>query len=71
MKGKVCVSDIENLISLIMEKTHCSTNTMHPGNTKIYRTIKENYLWSGIKRDITKFVSRYLVCQQVKTEWIL
>ena len=34
----------------------------------MYRTIKENYWWSGMKRDVAEFVSRCLVCQQVKAE---
>ena len=34
----------------------------------MYRTIKENYWWSGMKRDIAEFVVRCLVCQQVKAE---
>ena len=38
---------------------------MHPSSTKMYRTIKENYWWSGMKRDIAEFESRCLVCQQV------
>ena len=41
---------------------------MHPGSTKMYRTIKENYWWFGMKKDIAKFVFRCLVCQQVKAE---
>ena len=43
MKGKVCVPDIKELRNLIMEEAYCSTYTMHPGSTKMYRTIKENY----------------------------
>ena len=43
MKGRVCVPDIDDLRKAIMEKTHCSTYDMHPGSTKMYRTIKENY----------------------------
>ena len=41
---------------------------MHPDSTKMYQTIKENYWWSGIKKDITDFVSRCLVCQQVRAK---
>ena len=43
MKGKVCVSDIDDLRGAIMEEAHCSTYAMHPSSTKIYRTIKKNY----------------------------
>ena len=51
-----------------MEEVHCFAYATHPGSTKMYRTIKENYWWSGMKSDIAKFVSRCLVCQQVKAE---
>ena len=51
-----------------MEEAHCSAYALHPGSTKMYRTIKENYWWSGMKRDIAEFVARCLICQQVKAE---
>ena len=63
MKGRVCVLDVKNLRKLIMEEAHCSAYAMHPGSTKMYRTIKENYWWSGMKKDIADFMSRCLVCQ--------
>ena len=63
MKGKVCVSDIDDLRKAIMKEAHCSAYAMHPGSTKIYRTIKANYWWSGMKKDIAQFVSKCLVCQ--------
>ena len=65
MKGRVCVPDVEDLRKMIMEETHYSAYTMHPGSTKMYRTIN---WWSGMKRDVAEFVSRCLVCQQVKAE---
>ena len=51
-RGRVCVLDVDDLRKLIMEETHCSAYAMHPESTKMYRTIKENYWWSGMKRDI-------------------
>ena len=68
MKGRVCVPNVEDLRKLIMEEAHCSAYTMHLGNTKMYRTINENYWWFGMKKDIVDFVSRWLVCQQVKAK---
>ena len=68
MKGKVCVPNVENLMNLIMEKPHCLAYAMHLGSTKMYRTIKENYWWSSMKKDVANFVSRCLVCQQVKAK---
>ena len=63
MKGRVCVPNVENLRKLIMEEAHYSTYAMHPGNTKMYQTIKENYWWSDMKNDVADFVLRCLVCQ--------
>ena len=68
MKGKVCMLDVKNLRRLIMEEAHCSAYVMHSGSTKMYCTIKKNYLWSNMKKDIVDFVPRSLVCQQVKVE---
>ena len=68
MKGRVCVSDVEDLRKLIMKKDHYLAYTMHLGSTKMYLTIKENYWWSGMKKNIANFVSRCLMCQQVKAK---
>ena len=69
MKGRVCVLNVKDLRRLTMEEAHCSTYSMHPGSIKMYRTIKENYWWSSMKKDITRFISRCLVCQQVKVKY--
>ena len=42
MRGRACVLGVDDLRKLIMEEAHCSA---HPGSTKMYRTIKENYWW--------------------------
>ena len=68
MKGRVCVPDVENLRKLIMEEDHCLVYAMHSSSTKMYWTIKENYWWSDMKKDVVDFVSRCSVCQQVKAE---
>ena len=63
MKGKICVPDVEDLRKMIMEEAHYSSYAMHPGSTMMYQTIKENYWWSDMKKDVANFVSRCLVCQ--------
>ena len=67
-KGRLCVPSVEVLKREIMEEAHNSVYAMHPGSTKLYRTLKDNYWWSGMKKDIAEFVARCLVCQQVKAE---
>ena len=34
----------------------------------MYRDLKENFWWKGMKRDIAQFVAKCLVCQRVKAE---
>ncbi|KAH9685255.1 Endonuclease [Citrus sinensis] len=68
MGNRLCVPDIKDLKKEIMEEAHCSAYAMHPGSTKMYRTLRDHYWWQGMKREIAEFVSRCLVCQQIKAE---
>ena len=51
-----------------MEEAHSSAYVMHPGSTKMYRTLRDHYWWRGMKTEIAEFVSRCLTCQQIKAE---
>ena len=64
----MCVPEYGELKRDIMEEAHSFAYAMHPGNSKMYRTLKEHYWWNGMKKEITGFVSRCLTCQQVKVE---
>ena len=68
MGQRLCVSDISDLKKEITKEAHSSAYAMHPGSTKMYHTLKEHYWWKGMKREITEFVSRCLICQQVKAK---
>ena len=65
---KLCVKNIDDLRKKIMEEAHFSTYSVHPGSTNMYHDLKDTYWWNGMKRDILKFVSKCLTCQQVKLE---
>ena len=41
---------------------------MHPGAGKMYRDLRSSYWWPGMKKEITEYVGKCLVCQQVKAE---
>ncbi|GJY69296.1 putative nucleotidyltransferase, ribonuclease H [Tanacetum coccineum] len=47
---------------------HSSPFSIHPGSTKMYHDLKQHFWWSGMKRDVATFVSKCLICQQVKIE---
>ncbi|EOX99710.1 Uncharacterized protein TCM_008507 [Theobroma cacao] len=50
-RDRVCVPEGNQLRQAIMEEAHSSAYALHPGSTKMYKTIRENYWWPGMKRD--------------------
>nr|XP_033513240.1 uncharacterized protein LOC117277920 [Nicotiana tomentosiformis] len=67
-KNRLYVPNDNELRKNILIEAHSLPYAMHPGGTKIYRTIKEHYWWSGMKKDIAEFISKCLVYQQIKVE---
>ncbi|KAM2116416.1 hypothetical protein ACFX1R_010106 [Malus domestica] len=67
-ENRMYVPNNEELQKEILDETHCSAYAMHLGRTKMYHTIRPFYYWPGMKREIAKYVSRCIVCQQVKAE---
>ncbi|MCI40457.1 hypothetical protein A2U01_0061690, partial [Trifolium medium] len=66
--GRLCVPNDVELKHLIMSESHKSGFSIHPGSTKMYQDLKRNFWWPNMKTEIAEFVSRYVVCQQVKIE---
>ena len=59
--NRLCVPKLPELKNEIMEEAHSSVYTMHPGSTKMYRDLRENFWWSGMKKDIAQYVAQCLV----------
>ena len=57
VKGqRMCMPENGEMKRDIMEEAHSSAYAMHPGSTKMYRTLKEHYWWNGMKKGIASFV---------------
>ena len=67
-KDRVCVPDDDELIKAILEEAHSGSFAIHPGSTKMYQYLKMSFRWSGMKRDVSEFVTKCMVCQRVKAE---
>ncbi|KAK5825523.1 hypothetical protein PVK06_020365 [Gossypium arboreum] len=67
-RNRLCVPRNSELISMILNEAHCSRMSIHPGSTKMYHDLRRQFWWHGMKRDISDFVSKCLICQQVKAE---
>ena len=52
--SRLCVPAAEELKGQILGEAHSSAYAMHPGSTKMYRTLKEYYWWSGMKREVAE-----------------
>ncbi|KAA3484264.1 reverse transcriptase [Gossypium australe] len=67
-RGRVCMPRDSKLRQMILREAHSSPYAMHPRGNKMYRDLRVLYWWSGLKREVTDFVSKCLTCQQVKAE---
>ncbi|WRX26670.1 Reverse transcriptase domain - like 10 [Theobroma cacao] len=65
---KLYVPDGDGLRREILEEAHMAAYVVHLGATKMYQDLKEVYWWERLKRDVAEFVSKCVVCQQVKVE---
>ena len=61
--NRLCVPNDGNLRRELLEEAHYSRLAVHLGGTKMYKDLKQNYWWSGMKRDIAQYVAQCLVCQ--------
>ncbi|KAG8496122.1 hypothetical protein CXB51_008999 [Gossypium anomalum] len=67
-RNRLCVLRNSELIPMILSEAHSSRMSVHPGSTKMYNDLKQQYWWHGMKRDISDLVSKCLICHQVKAE---
>ncbi|KAL0533473.1 hypothetical protein IC582_030313 [Cucumis melo] len=63
---RLCVPSDSAVKTELLSEAHSSPFSMHPGSTKMYQDLKRVYWWRNIKREVAEFVSKCLVCQQVK-----
>ena len=52
----------------ILAEAHAAPYSVHPGSTKMYRDLKRNFWWEGMKLDIALFIEKCDMCRQVKAE---
>ncbi|KAA0025885.1 ty3-gypsy retrotransposon protein [Cucumis melo var. makuwa] len=64
--GRLCVPEDSAVKVELLNEAHSSPFSMHPRSTKMYQDLRCVYWWRNMKREVANFVSRCLVCQQVK-----
>ncbi|XP_022040541.1 uncharacterized protein LOC110943093 [Helianthus annuus] len=66
--GRIWIPRFCEVKAALLNEAHKSRYLVHPGATKMYRDLKTDYWWPGMKRDIVKYVAKCLTCSQVKAE---
>ncbi|KAL0534585.1 hypothetical protein IC582_028876 [Cucumis melo] len=63
---RLCILGDSAVKTELLTEAHSSPFSIHPGSTKMYQDLKRVYWWRNMKREVTNFISKCLVCQQVK-----
>ncbi|KAJ9541886.1 LOW QUALITY PROTEIN: hypothetical protein OSB04_028392 [Centaurea solstitialis] len=53
---------------ILLEEAHKSKFSIHLGDTKMYRGLREDYWWPCMKRDVARYVEESLTFRKVKAE---
>ncbi|KAA3469816.1 integrase [Gossypium australe] len=67
-RDRFCVPRNDELIRKILHEAHSGCLSVHLGSTKMYNNLRKWYWWPSMKKDIFEFISRCLICQQMKAE---
>lgn len=67
-RDRICISNNSEMKKAILEESHRSKLSIHPGATKMYQDLKSLFLCPGMKRDVAQFVYACLTCQKSKVE---
>nr|GEV57982.1 putative reverse transcriptase domain-containing protein [Tanacetum cinerariifolium] len=57
------------LKDVIMNESHKSKYSIHPGSDKMYHDLKKLYWWPNMKAEIASYVNKCLTCAKVKAEY--
>ncbi|XP_073057002.1 uncharacterized protein [Primulina eburnea] len=67
-RDQLWVPSGDSLREAIMNEAYNTPYSIHLRSTKMYKDMLSLYWLQGMKRDILRFVSECLTCQQVKAE---
>ncbi|KAI3819461.1 hypothetical protein L1987_13298 [Smallanthus sonchifolius] len=65
---RIWVPDRDDLRKFLMNESHKTRYSVHPGADKMYMGLRQQYWWPGMKKDIALFVAKCLTCSKVKSE---
>jgi hypothetical protein len=69
-KDRLVVPKKEALKKKILDESHASRYSIHPGSTKMYHNLQQQFWWTQIKHEIARYVSECDICRKVKADYM-
>jgi hypothetical protein len=60
----------EALKKKILDEAHTSRYSIHPGSTKMYHNLRQQFWWTRMKRKTARYVSKCDTCRKVNADYI-
>jgi hypothetical protein len=69
-KEKLVVPRREALKKKILHEAHTSRYSIHPGSTKMYHDLRQQFWWTRMKHRVARYVSECDTYQKVKADYM-
>ena len=66
--SRIWIPIVGELKEEILREAHNTRYSIHPGSTKMYRDLRENFWWPNMKKEIAEWISKCYTFQRVKAE---
>jgi hypothetical protein len=65
-ESRIVVPKNHELQKKILDEAHLSKFSIHPGSSKMYQDLKQNFWWTRTMREIAQYVAECDTCQRLK-----
>jgi hypothetical protein len=69
-KDRLVVPKEASLKKKILDEAHTSRYSIHPGSTMMYHDLRQQFLWTRMKREAARYVSECDTCRKVKADYM-
>jgi hypothetical protein len=69
-KERLVVPKRETLKKKILDESHALRYSIHPGSTKMYHDLRQQFWWTRMKRETARYVSECDTCRKVKADYM-
>jgi hypothetical protein len=69
-KDRLIVPSKEALKKKILDEAHTSRYSIHPGSTKMYHDLRQQFWWTRMKRETARYGLECHTCRKVKADYM-